>query len=489
MEENKRFRNHFTIIFERLGATFLALIMLFLYEGVDLITEIIMFQSIEILLIVLGVIVLIAIIVGVQVFRWSKTYISIQEQAIVIEVNTLKQKKNTIGVKNISNINVEQNLFERLVGTATVKMDTNSMSTADQTDVKIVLKKETADQFRERVLRMMGELEAVSEDEMMNSDEMDTQAGAGVEDMLIQGIFSLRLISIPLLLLSFIGVWSTIQELLQEGSFVEGILGALSSILIIMIFAISILWDIVKKFIQYYGFKICRKNQRLYISYGLVKKVSYTIPVDKINAVKLVQTPQARLAKRYMAELINVGMGDEVENEKSFFLLYDDRKSIQEKIEELLPEFAGEMTEEVYKQSPKVWLVWMIPGILYALSMAGLTGVLCEFFEAPLNEVLIAITGITVFVIICLIGNYFTRGYCVRENSLKIVTGTFGRETMIVKYPKIQFLKIKQNFVAKHFGIQKGELYLLASTKNRIHDIPYFPEIEVERIKESLLRN
>ena len=76
-----------------------------------------------------------------------------------------------------------------------------------------------------------------------------------------------------------------------------------------------------------------------------------------------------------------------------------------------------------------------------------------------------------------------------RENSLKIVTGTFGRETMIVKYPKIQFLKIKQNFVAKHFGIQKGELYLLASTKNRIHDIPYFPEIEVERIKESLLRN
>ena len=69
MEENKRFRNHFTIIFERLGATFLALIMLFLYEGVDLITEIIMFQSIEILLIVLGVIVLIAIIVGVQVFR------------------------------------------------------------------------------------------------------------------------------------------------------------------------------------------------------------------------------------------------------------------------------------------------------------------------------------------------------------------------------------------------------------------------------------
>ena len=50
-------------------------------------------------------------------------------------------------------------------------------------------------------------------------------------------------------------------------------------------------------------------------------------------------------------------------------------------------------------------------------------------------------------------------------------------------------IEIYAHCVRKHFGIQKGELYLLASTKNRIHDIPYFPEIEVERIKESLLRN
>ena len=111
MEENKRFRNHFSIVFERLGAGFLAFTMIFLYEGGELLGEIGTVLSnldnfkeelFAILLAILGLIVLFAIVLGLQIFRWAKTYISIQEQAIVIEVNTLKRKKNTIGIKNIS---------------------------------------------------------------------------------------------------------------------------------------------------------------------------------------------------------------------------------------------------------------------------------------------------------------------------------------------------------------------------------------------------
>ena len=40
MEESKRFRNHFSIVFERLGAGFVAFSMIFLYEGAELLGEI-----------------------------------------------------------------------------------------------------------------------------------------------------------------------------------------------------------------------------------------------------------------------------------------------------------------------------------------------------------------------------------------------------------------------------------------------------------------
>lgn len=64
-----------------------------------------------------------------QLLLWSKTY--------------------------ISNVNTEQNLLERLLGTCKVKLDTNSMSTADQTDVKIVLKKADAEQLKGNIMKLM----------------------------------------------------------------------------------------------------------------------------------------------------------------------------------------------------------------------------------------------------------------------------------------------------------------------------------------------
>jgi len=78
--------------------------------------------------------------------------------------------------------------------------------------------------------------------------------------------------------------------------------------------------------------------------------------------------------------------------------------------------------------------------------------------------------------------------YYVGEKSLKIADGNFGRRILMVKYPKIQYLETKQSFIAKYFHIQKGEIYLLASTKNRVHNIPYFPEKEAEVIRNRLLK-
>lgn len=497
MEKNKKFRNHFSIVFERLGAGFLAFSMIFLYEGAELLREIgTVLKDIEnlgdelftILLAALGIILLFSMIAGLQVFRWAKTWISIQEQAIVIEVNTLKRKKNTIGIKNISNINLEQNLFERMMGTCKVKMDTNSMSTADSTDVQIVLKKEQAQKFQKLILGMIEESYQVKDSRVVAAaDEQINEPGAGIEEMMVQGIFSLKLISIPLLLLSIIGMVSMISEVVQEGTLEEGVFSVLSSVLLIGVFGASVLWDIIKGFIQYYGFKSFRVGDRLYIRYGLIKKVSYTIPVDKINAVKLVQTPQARIMGRYMAELVNVGLGDDIKEEQSFFLLYAKKEAVLEKIRKLLPEFSDELDTEAHRQTSKVWIVWMLPATIYMIVMAATMFILTEFLKKEMVIVVAVIVTATVFILLCVVGNYFTKGYYVGEKSLKLVNGYIGKKILLVKYSKIQHMETEQNFLAKYFRIQKGSIHLLASATNSVHTIPYFPEEEVSLIRERIL--
>ena len=149
MVNNIRFRNHISIVIERLGRAILILGAVFvgnLLPELDTIVENLGNLKENLMIVLLasgGILAILALLLIWQVIVWSKTYISIQDQTIVIEQNTLNRKKNTIGIKNISNVNTEQNLFEMLLGTYKVKLDTNSLSTADKTDVKIVLKKAT----------------------------------------------------------------------------------------------------------------------------------------------------------------------------------------------------------------------------------------------------------------------------------------------------------------------------------------------------------
>ena len=134
MVNNIRFRNHISIVIERLGRAILILGAVFvgnLLPELDTIVENLGNLKENLMIVLLasgGILAILALLLIWQVIVWSKTYISIQDQTIVIEQNTLNRKKNTIGIKNISNVNTEQNLFEMLLGTYKVKLDTNSLS-------------------------------------------------------------------------------------------------------------------------------------------------------------------------------------------------------------------------------------------------------------------------------------------------------------------------------------------------------------------------
>ena len=122
MENKIRFRNHISVILEQLGATFGILFVLSFTNIDDVIDYIEKGSSEELSLTVyIGGGVILAVFLLIFLYQWiiwSKTYISICDNSIVIERNTWNKKKNTIGLKNISNVNTEQNLLEMLLGTA-----------------------------------------------------------------------------------------------------------------------------------------------------------------------------------------------------------------------------------------------------------------------------------------------------------------------------------------------------------------------------------
>lgn len=484
-----RFRNHTSIVLEQLGAVSWVVFVLLLTNVDDVVeffengtSEEINMTALIVGAVLFGILVLACIY---QLLLWSKTYISICDNSIVIERNTLHKKKNTIGLKNISNVNTEQNLFEMVLGTCKVKLDTNSMSTADQTDVKIVLKKTDAEQLKSYIMKLMRQCKG-EEESAETQEAMVWDLEAQTKDMVMHGFLSINIFSVFVALGSFVGVVGIFMAAASKISAGESLVGVLLSVMMAAGMCISAIWDIVKGFIRYYGFKIARKEDKLHICYGLLKKVDYTIPVEKINGVIFRQSFAARITGQYMAEIINIGMGDDAA--EAFLFPYCKEASVKVRLKQLLPEFEHTVQMEYEKQPKETWIAWLWPVFLYLLCAVFATVAGAIYMPKYSKWMLAGVVLVSVWALLLVIAHYHTAGSRLGKEELILVQGYFRKTYCFLPYRKIQYVELKQNIPAKLVRLQKGEIHLLASARNRIQNLPYFPEKDGEVIKERIIQ-
>lgn len=513
--QGMRFRNHISIIAEQTGGLLLALLIVLvpsLLENIDELMETgLEFMDGKWLLVNLGLILFFLVVIALQFAVWSKTYISLQDNAVVIERNTLNKKKNTIGIRNISNINTEQNLFEMLLGTCKVKLDTNSRSTADSTDVRIVLKKADAMAFKQEVTRRIRDAEsgagkgfsaqqtaAGTPGENLRAAGM-TPAGDAAEtedydvrsdlaDILQHGLFSVNILSVAVIILGIAGAVGTVFRIVGSPDSAQTLIGAASGVLVAALIVASALWDTVKDFVRYYDFRAKRRGDKIYIRYGFFKKVEYTVPVDKIQALRLKQSFVARLGKRYMAEIVNVGMGDDNDEKNSFLILYSTEAKLNERLTALLPEFLDAAGAAVERQPSSVWAAWSVPALIYTAIVAACAAVCASAMPENALWAAAGAAALELCLAAGMILKYLTDGSLAGNDFLKLAKGYFARTYLIVRYRKIQYVCFSRNPLAKACGIRKGEIHLLASSANTSHSIPYFKGNGEEIIKEGMLR-
>ena len=499
MEEGRKFRNHISVVAEKVGAGTYALLAVLAGIFIQNAEELLDMSSSLLedrrtlfgLLICLG---LLAVSIVKTWWTWSRTWISVQDQAIVIEKRTVNGSENTIGIKNISNINLEQNLFEMLVGTCKVKMDTGSLSTANSTDVTIVLKKAKAEAFKAEVESLLrGEKERTEESETGDKEAYDFRAGS--QDIIRHGICSMSVLSIVAVVLGLMGAVVMAAEALGDGDVFDSLLRSAVSFLAAIVIVLSAVWDIIKDFVRYLDFSVKRRKDRIYIRYGILKKVEYTIPVDMIQALKLRQTLIARIWGKYMAEIVNVGMGDDKGEKKSFLILYGSEQEVCEKLKLILPEFAAIAEREVKRQPRSVWAAWLWPLALYEACVAAAGG-LASFWlpgyipaeymhlyhgAAAVGLILLAAAGPAV-----LAQRYRTSGMTMSGGFVKAASGCWGRTIVAARCDHIQYVTLRQNFIARSCGICKGTFHLLAGAGDMAQILPYFEAEQAERMREEM---
>ncbi|MBQ9983394.1 MAG: PH domain-containing protein [Lachnospiraceae bacterium] len=492
MEQN-RFRCHASVIIENLGGVFWFAVLMLISSMDDLdLGEVLSLleegnaSAKEVLMIVGIILAIVLVVLAYNWVVWAKTWISIEKEAIVIERNLLNRKVNTIGMKNISNINMEQNIFERIIGTYKIKLDTNSATTADQTDVKIILSKAKAEWFKRQVMQRMNETcEEVNEEAV----EYDVQYKA--KDIIMHCVYTASPGAVLFCLAFLVGCVVTLNSVNTGAVLLDGIINVLGSLLAVIIVVGSVFQSLVKDFFVYFGFKARRQENKIYLTHGFFKKRQYTIAVDKINAVEIVSSTVSRVLRRQYVKVVCVGVGDE-ENENSMLLLSEKTDVMKEKLSILLPEFViGEPTI-ISRHKKSMWselLSLLVCFILFGAIAVLLGGMNVLEIEQMWVRVVIVIACIVIWLLVLLADclSFKTAGIGLEENNLLVVLGTYSKTSTWIPYSKIQEIEYSQGPIARHFGYASGVIYILATMIDSINATSYFDVEVFEQIRAKML--
>lgn len=481
MEKNVKFRNHFSMVIESL----LSMWLVWLYLLISIFSDDAFEEKIGAIVICLAVILFILII---NTLSWCKTTFVFDENAIVMEKNTLTKTIVTVSMSNIATVNINRSVLQAILGIRKVKIDTNS-SSSTTSELEIYLSKKDAYAFQQTIMSYIkGEIEATGEDNI--KEEVKSSSQASFDDIIFHCIYTLKIVEIVATVVA--GAFFILTEAeIDEGESVGGVMGVITMVIAVVALVVSFL----KSFFAYYKIEAARIQNELNVSYGFFDKKTFRIPINRIVAIKIKEPLIGRLFKKAYAEIVCVGMGDE-EKELSLISLCTSKKLLATKLHTLLPEFIPEEisnADEFYifkredKKGMKVRLIKSVVGILY-LVIGAL--ILISIFGDDWSEIIsifgLIVLGFCLLILVYGICENRTSGYAVDSKYFRIANGAFNRDTFFVPYDKIEHMTINKSPVYKLFGLANIEVYIKSGGLLSVEtlDTCYIDDKDIQLIKE-----
>lgn len=419
------------------------------------------------------------VILGLYLFfAWRKWYFTsyrLSEEGLSVISNRLHKTELNLRRKDISNINLSQNLLQRLCGLYQIAINTNTSATANTTDVKLFLKEDKA-RWLEKTLKESPQGSEVKEKarEITQFEKCYHYGEILRHALLVTSWHQLSLFILAFLFIFGLHGINTYFKLplpplwLELETFTKGYLtlGLLISMLCVS------LGNSARVFIKYANFKIKKTEEKLYLSYGLLTKKSYTLPLEKIQAFVLKEHAFARLFGYTSLEAINIGFDDE-KNETPMLLPYVRKKDLVPLLEHLMSENA--LSLSLTLQEKKTYWLYFLKALP---SLSIITYLAYYFLERPYFYLVLfywLFKGFHSYL------DYRTKGFELKETLYCFINGSYEKATYYLKPNFLEQVELKKGLSQKGLGVISPKLYIMGS-KRYINAISNFGYYEKEKL-------
>lgn len=422
------------------------------------------FGTVALLIFAATTLVVLAAVWGV--LSWRATNYEVREGTFTLRRGVLQKSERSLQLERIQSVDTVQGVIQRAFNVLEVRVET--AGGGSEPDIKLpAVSRAAARDLQERLTAYQRRGRA-AEDER---PEREILRQLGVRDLLIAGATSGQ-IGVAA---SIVAVGSQlVQQVLPESlaaTIFEAILPqsvamALLFVGILLLFAWVL--AIIGTVLSYYGFTLSRSEDNLHIRRGLLRRHEATIPLTRIQAVRVVEGVMRQPFGLAFVRVDSAGYGAEEGTSTTLFPLLPIRE-VSGLLAAAAPEFAAEVknVEPVPRRALRRYL---IRGAIPAVLLGGIVGVNLFFITGAWNWPALALALLPPFLFLGWL-RYRAAGWRFADDRLTLRFRNLARTTVVAPRQRLQARTVSQTVLQRRLDLASLEVLVASGSTGAGFDV------------------
>nr|MDH3155553.1 PH domain-containing protein [Bacillus licheniformis] len=422
-------------------------------------------QTVKMIAIAAAVLFFIALVVT-SIIKWSKFTYRIEEDELRIEEGLINKKKRYIPIERIQTINTSAGLIQQMFKLVKLQVETASGGTEAEVSLVAITQAE-AERIQQALFERKKAAEDTGTDVPVPLEETAEEAEEAEEPVMMYKMTGQELLTaastssgIGVIISGVFAFFTQVDDffdldwLYDRFAFLNSAGAAVIALAAFVALFIAWSLSIVGMLLKYANFTVVRKEKEIVISRGLIEKQQITIPLQRIQAIKIKESLIRRPFGLATVTIVSAG-GNVLEEDKSAILFpIISKKIINQRLGEFIPDYAPEDDlNRLPKRAPRRYILrasWpvlaVVPLSILFPPWGYLSAVLIPFYW--------------------IIGyfSYRDAGWKISGDKIIMSSRFIGRTTAVIQRRRMQVFEVSRSY----FQRRKQLVSIHTSTKSSV---------------------
>jgi putative membrane protein len=407
-----------------------------------------------------------------SVVSWQFFRFGLSDRQLLVKTGFINKQERAVAFERIQAVNIEEAPLDRIFGVVRMRVETAAGGDSKQSDVRIeALRRDEAEELRAFLVRARQRLRG---EEPAPGEAIDQAAGTlatlhepegqlvrklSVADLLIAGATSGRIGPAA----AIVGFAAQFADDVVPHSWwnrlpwsdVADVVSSVQALFVVVMVLGAMAWvlSVISTVLSIGGFEIRRQDDQLLVQFGLLDRRRLTIPVRRIQAIRVVE---GVLRQPFgLAEVRFESAGYNTESGAAGVLFPIMRRGdIPGFLQEIAPDFAIDPSRADLRRVPSRALPrYLVPGTVTTLVMVVL-------FVAIVWRIAGEVQGWSLFALLLVpvalvysVLEYLDAGWQIERDILVTRTRSGARETVITRMQRLQHRRLIANWFQRRAGL------------------------------------